>query len=70
MLRLRLADKLTYISLYGMDKAIVTCLDKRVIFNFRTDDGSPVEVAYTTEAEFIYSVDSSGSTAIIWQNCP
>lgn len=52
------------VSFYGMDKAIVTCLDKRVIFNFRTDDGSPVEVAYTTEAEFIYS-DGNGYTAVV-----
>jgi len=52
------------VSFYGMDKAIVTCLDKRVVFDFRTEDGAPVEAAYSTEAEFI-SGDGNGYTAIV-----
>ncbi len=52
------------VSFYGMDKVIVTCLDKRVIFDFRTEDGAPVEAAYTTEAEFISS-DGNGYTAVV-----
>ncbi|MEE1321660.1 MAG: DUF5711 family protein [Acutalibacteraceae bacterium] len=52
------------VSFYGMDKAIVSCLDKRVILNFRTEDGAPVEAAYSTDAEFIYS-DGNGYTAVV-----
>lgn len=52
------------VSFYGMEKAIVTCLDKRVIFDFRTEDGAPVETAYSTEAEFISS-DGNGYTAVV-----
>lgn len=52
------------VSFYGMDKAIVSCLDKRVIFNFRTDDGAPVEAAYSTDADFVSS-DGNGYTAVV-----
>ena len=52
------------VSFYGKDKAIVTCLDKRILFNLNTDDGAPVESEFPTEGMLIDS-DSNGYTAVL-----
>lgn len=52
------------VSFYGKDKAIVTCLDKRILFNLNTDDGAAIESEYPTEAMLIDS-DANGYTAVL-----
>ncbi len=49
---------------YGKDKAIVTCLDKRILFNLNTDDGSAIESTYPSEG-FLIDSDMNGYTAVI-----
>lgn len=52
------------VSFYGKDKAIVNCLDKRVVMDLRTEDGAPTSAEYTTDATFISS-DFNGYTAVV-----
>ncbi|MBQ8504287.1 MAG: hypothetical protein IJ491_08445 [Clostridia bacterium] len=52
------------VSFYGKDKAVVTCLDKRVVLDLRTEDGAPTQAEYSSEAVFIAS-DFSGYTAVL-----
>lgn len=52
------------VNFYGKEKAIVTCLDKRVIFDLRTEEGSPIEVEYSGETRFI-DCDSNGYAVVV-----
>lgn len=54
----------TDVKFYGKEKAIVTCLDKRVILDLRTEDGSPIEVEYSGETRFI-DCDSNGYAVVV-----
>lgn len=52
------------VSFYGKDKALVTCLDKRVIMDLRTEDGSPTQAEYSGDALFIAN-DFNGYCAVV-----
>lgn len=52
------------VSFYGKDKAIVTCLDKRVILDLRTEDGAPIESEYSSEA-LLADSDGNGYSAVV-----
>lgn len=52
------------VKFYGKEKAIVSCLDKRVILHLRTEDGSPIEIEYSGETRFI-DCDSNGYAVVV-----